>query len=102
MYSQLKVHVPERYHERIKGAVTKDHPLSIKLDLTKDGEQVVLLTPGQLLKITLRCRINRGVPNCRGGLGPSRNLGKVGVCEWVQNVQYNQQSNFQHWLYEKS
>ena len=52
MYSQLKVHVPERYHEKIKAAVTKDYPVSIKIDLTKDGEQVVLLTPGQLLKIT--------------------------------------------------
>ena len=51
MYSQLKVHVPERYHEKIKAAVTKDYPVSIKIDLTKDGEQVVLLTPGQLLKI---------------------------------------------------
>ena len=52
MYSQVKVHVPERYHEKIKGTVTKEHHLSIKIDLTKDGEQVVLLTPGQLLKIT--------------------------------------------------
>ena len=38
MYTQLKVHVPERYHEKIKAAVTKDHPLSIKIDLTEDGE----------------------------------------------------------------
>ena len=52
MYSQLKVHVPEKYHQKIKEAVTKDYPVSIKIDLTKDGEQVVLLTPGQLLKIT--------------------------------------------------
>ena len=51
MYSQLKVHVPERYHEKIKDAVTKDYPVSIKINLTQDGEQIVLVTPGQLLKI---------------------------------------------------
>ena len=51
MYSQLKVHVPERYHEKIKEAVTKDYPVSIKINLTQDGEQIVLVTAGQLLKI---------------------------------------------------
>ena len=51
MYSQLKVHVPERYHEKIKDAVTKDYPVSIKINLTQDGEQIVLVTAGQLLKI---------------------------------------------------
>ena len=52
MYSQLKVYVPERYHEKIQAAVTKEYAVPIKIDLTKDGEQVVLLTPGQSLKIT--------------------------------------------------
>ena len=48
MYTQLKVHVPEKYHDRIKVAVTQDCPLVVKLDLTKDGYSSVLLTPGQV------------------------------------------------------
>ena len=51
MYTQFKVHVPERYHERIKTAVTQDKPLGVKLDLTVTGNDTILMTPGQLLKI---------------------------------------------------
>ena len=51
MYSRHHLHVPEKYHERIKNAVTQDRPLSIKIDLTKGGDNVVLLTPGQVNKI---------------------------------------------------
>ena len=36
---------------KIKDAVTKDYPVSIKINLTQDGEQIVLVTAGQLLKI---------------------------------------------------
>ena len=45
MYTPRKVHVPEKYRERIKKAVTQDRPLAVKLDLTTDGEDVILLTP---------------------------------------------------------
>ena len=51
MYSQLKVHVPEKYHEKIKAAVTQEKPLAVKLNLTKEANATLLLTPGQLLKI---------------------------------------------------
>ena len=52
MYTQLKVHVPEKYHEQIKSAVTQGHRVAVKIDLSRDdGEQIILLTPGQLLKI---------------------------------------------------
>lgn len=51
MYTELKVHVPEKYHERIKAAVTQDRPLAIKLDLTSEGNDTILMTPGQLQKI---------------------------------------------------
>ena len=51
MYTPQRVHVSEKYHERIKAAVTRDRPLAVKLDLTTDGEDVVLLTPGQIIKI---------------------------------------------------
>ena len=51
MYTQRKVHVPEKYHERIKTALTQDRPLPVKLDLTVEGGDTVLLTRGQVLKI---------------------------------------------------
>ena len=51
MYSQLKVHVPEKYLEKIKAAVTQEKPLAVKLNLTKEANATLLLTPGQLLKI---------------------------------------------------
>ena len=31
--------------------MTQDRPLGVKLNLTKDGDDVILLTPGQLIKI---------------------------------------------------
>ena len=51
MYSQQKVHVPEKYHERIKDAMTLDHPLSVKVDLTKSGDTTLLMTPAQVAKM---------------------------------------------------
>ena len=51
MYTTKKVHVPEKYHERIRAAVTQDKPLPVKIDLTSDGDDVIALTPGQLVKI---------------------------------------------------
>ena len=60
-YTPQKVHIPEKYHERIKSAVTQDRSLAVKLDLTKGvggggssragGDATLLLTPGQLIKI---------------------------------------------------
>ena len=51
MYTQQKVHVPTKYHDRIRAAMSQDQPLSIKLDLSKDGDTTVLMTPGQLGKM---------------------------------------------------
>ena len=51
MYTQQKVHVPQKYHERIKAAMTQDRPLSVKLDLQKHGDTTILMTPGQILKM---------------------------------------------------
>ena len=50
-YSQLKVNVPNRYHDKIKGAVTQEKPLAVKLDLTAASNATILVTPGQLQKI---------------------------------------------------
>ena len=51
MYSQVKVNVPEKFHQRIKNAMTRDRPLAVKLDLRNEGDAIVLLTPGQMIKI---------------------------------------------------
>ena len=51
MYTQVKAKVPEKYHQRIKTAMTRDRPLAIKLDLTTEGNDIMLLTPGQMIKI---------------------------------------------------
>ena len=48
MYSQQKVHVPEKYHEKIKAAMALDRPLAVTVDLTKNGDTTVLMTPGQI------------------------------------------------------
>ena len=51
-YSQLKVNVPNRYHDKIKAAVTQEKPLAVKLDLTAAASNAtILVTPGQLQKI---------------------------------------------------
>ena len=51
MYTELKIHVPEKYRERIKKAVTEDRTLAIKIDLLTEGRDTILATPGQILKI---------------------------------------------------
>ena len=51
MYSEFKVHVPEKYHERIKTAMTQERPLAVKIHLEKEANATLLLTPGQLIKI---------------------------------------------------
>ena len=65
MYTPQKIHVPEKYHERIKAAVTQDRPLAVKLDLTTDGEDLVLLTPGQIIKINRAMRDGKKVLTVR-------------------------------------
>lgn len=51
MYSQQKVHVPTKYHDRIRDAMNVDKPLSVKLDLSKEGDTTILMTPGQIVKM---------------------------------------------------
>ena len=48
---ELKVHVPARYHERIRDAITTDRPMGVRLDLQTAGEDSILATPGKILKI---------------------------------------------------
>ena len=51
MFVERKVHVPQKYHDRIKLAVTQDDALAVRLDLVTPGEDIMLLTPGQMIKI---------------------------------------------------
>ena len=51
MYSQVTVNVPKKFHPRIKKAMTQDRPLAVKLNLSEEGNDVLLLTPGQMIKI---------------------------------------------------
>ena len=51
MYSPKKVHVPEEFHDAIKKLVTHDTSMKIKIDLRQEGNETLLLTPGQVFKI---------------------------------------------------
>ena len=56
MYVSVKANVPERFHQRIKNAMTKNRPLSVRIDVTKDGEDILLLTQGQMKQISKAIR----------------------------------------------
>ena len=51
MYNGINVLVPEKFHERIKGAVTQDRALGVKIKLYGEPNASIWVTPGQLLKI---------------------------------------------------
>ena len=53
MYTPVKVVVPERTHEKLKDAVSRDGPASIRIELHSDQtpNQTLLLTAGQLTKL---------------------------------------------------
>ena len=53
MYTPTKVVVPERTHEKLKEAVSRGGPTSIRIELHSDQtpDQTLLLTPGQLTKL---------------------------------------------------
>ena len=50
MYKPVKVHVPEKVHEKLKSLVVQDKVIPIKIDLI-NGDDILLLTPGQILKM---------------------------------------------------
>ena len=53
MYHPVKLHIPEKYHEHLKKAVATGKKFSIKIDLQKEGEMVVLLTRGQINRLQM-------------------------------------------------
>ena len=50
MYKPVKVHVPEKVHEKLKSLIVKDKIIPVKIDL-REGNDILLLTPGQIIKI---------------------------------------------------
>ena len=50
MYKPVKVHVPQKVHEKLKSLIAQDRAIPIKVDL-QEGDDILLLTPGQLIKM---------------------------------------------------
>ena len=50
MYRPVKVHVPEKVHEKLKSLVVQDKATPVKINLI-DGNDILLLTPGQIIKM---------------------------------------------------
>ena len=50
MYKEVKVHIPKEFHEKLKSLLVQDKPFPVKISLI-DGEDVLLLTPGQIIKM---------------------------------------------------
>ena len=50
MYREVKMHVPEKVHEKLKHLVGRDKPMPVKVDI-QEGEDILLLTPGQIIQI---------------------------------------------------
>ena len=51
MYEVARVHIPKETYEKLKGLVVKDKGMPIKLDLIDHGDDLLLLTPGQIIKM---------------------------------------------------
>ena len=50
MYRAVKVHVPEKFHEKLKSLIVKDQAIPVKVNL-QEGDDLLLLTPGQFIKM---------------------------------------------------
>ena len=59
MYKPVKVHVPEKVHEKLKSLIVKDKVMPIKINL-QDGDDILLLT---LLYQDKRCKNRRKTIN---------------------------------------
>ena len=46
-YTSVHIHVPEKAHEKILKAITQSTGLSINLDLTKNPDHEIFVTPLQ-------------------------------------------------------
>ena len=51
MYTEIDVHVPPKYHKKIKTALIQERPLAVKVYLREEPNAKIWVTPGQVLKI---------------------------------------------------
>ena len=51
MYRPVKVHIPEKDIEKLKSRIAQDKIMPVKIDLMNENDHVLLLTPGQIIKI---------------------------------------------------
>ena len=51
MYTPTTVHIPKEYHQKLQNMVTHDRGMSVKVSLQQPGNEKLLLTPGQMIKI---------------------------------------------------
>ena len=58
MYTEIDVHVPPKYHEKIKSALIQERPLAVKVYLREEPNAKLWVTPGQMLK--MRRNLNAG------------------------------------------
>ena len=58
MYTEIDVHVPPKYHEKIKSALIQERPLAVKVYLREELNAKLWVTPGQMLK--MRRNLNAG------------------------------------------
>ena len=65
MYKLIDVHVPQKYHKRIKCAITQDRPIAVKINLQEEPNATILATPGQLTKIKRSVAANKNVLTLR-------------------------------------
>ena len=51
MYQPVNVHIPEKVLEKLKSMIVKDKVMAVKIDLENYGDDTLLLTPGQIIKM---------------------------------------------------
>ena len=64
MYTPIRVNVPSNQHEKLKEAITRKKPVSLRLhkeDLKADGNQTLLLTRSQLARLERAKLIGKGI-----------------------------------------
>ena len=65
MYHPVKVEIPEKYHALLKKAVATGKAFSIKIDLQKEGDMIVLLTRGQINRLQMARSMGKKVMSIR-------------------------------------
>ena len=65
MYKLIDVHIPEKYQEGVKCAITQDRPVGVKINLQKEPNATILATPRQLTKFNRSIAANKNALTLR-------------------------------------